>query len=408
MELRRVIFLLFATLIAGLIIFYTIHPILNWRIDAAVPGNLSTVSADLDALGELPPMPKCKSVCTKLYECNLIADQDLCTEVCPERYGRSDRECIMDTPCENITEDCMDRHQRDCEQYCRVLASCEIMDSRQCLEQCDDTSAEIMRCAMETDCDLIEQECFEFPYDVLCEPYCNRLLSCEAMAPGDFELCMETCYDESPNLVECVLEVECDQIESYCLNNAPNPLCGDYCLALVDCEWIDEEDFKLCMIDCKSESADLVECVVDAPCDEMDFCYEQDAATSGCALYCKKALDCQLMFPDRFDQCFNDCSEESIEVIDCVIESSCEEIEEVCWSNPYPLLCESACDRLNQCGIWFDAAQCYESCMGVWSTRSSQCVLDLPCEQIENDCFNPENETDEPDDFSTQSPGEGL
>jgi len=171
----------------------------------------------------------CEAVCDKLIDCGQWDEGDdqwaECMEFCEEEMNPDDEfsvgDCILEVECEEIDE-CWEEEEfePECDLYCAKLIGCDSMpwwEFEECVEGCYEEPPELIECVIETECDAIEEECYEesWPED-MCDLYCDKMVDCDYFHPMFWDLCFDTCLDESEELIECVIDVECEEIESAC------------------------------------------------------------------------------------------------------------------------------------------------------------------------------------------------
>ena len=336
----------------------------------------------------LPPVD-CQTVCAKLFECGLVDDRETCTNDCFNEFPRSLRTCIVEEVCDRIEPDCYSDQNKfaRCEQACDRMDLCGLMDPELCLVQCADFEEAEISCLLATGCSNIEPDCFGIDADQLCEPYCDKMMLCDLLAPTDLLDCLSECIDRPAQQTECVLDAECEMIPHWCFTGTTEPKCVDFCSKLAECDPVGPEDYDDCVLDCAEEMPSLVECVLFTDCDQIDFCYDSPFAVPDCHAYCDHLIECGLYDPLELTDCWQDCEIESPEVVWCTLQSLCDRIESDCLSNPLEVECRQVCDRLAQCGVSDIEPSCDAACMDEFSQDTVDCILQGSCDRIVTECL---------------------
>ena len=208
-------------------------------------------------------------------------------------------------------------------------------DWDECFAMCEQSEYEMRECVMEQECDDI-WECFEEePFEEGCIDYCWKLMECGELPPEEFSECFIECVEEPDDSIWCVLEVECEDIRE-CFEDDPwlDSICGQFCEKHVDCGLIPEGEFDECMDWCWDEPFGYIVCIIENECRELNECREEPPLEPDCPMYCEKLDECG-WFTDEDGQ-FNDdefmmCMETCFDQVDddefwCVVENECPEI----------------------------------------------------------------------------------
>ncbi len=271
-----------------------------------------------------------------------------------------------------------------CERHCEALGACELAEE-DCLERCDSGFALLREqawraCVVGADgaCQAMAACVLEEPP---CDPYCERLLSCD-LEPGD---CRLACSDEdfldsnfAPRMA-CVLAVEECTAEapmlgvSSCLEQElPGGLdCLNFCRARTECV---EGDMGACLQGCArgfggEESLLLAEaspCLnalgVEAECDALTACLPE-VPQIFCAAQCEILMACQIPVEACQESCEGDleraaCLEDARRHGDCGAQAACVGYEPERAS----LRCQRLCEQQRSCEPELDAWLCERGC----------------------------------------------
>jgi hypothetical protein len=269
-------------------------------------------------------------------------------------------------------------------------------DWDECFAMCEQSEYEMRECVMEQECDDI-WECFEEERpEQACHDYCWKMAECGEMDEREFDECLHECFQEPGDHIWCVLEVECEEIWE-CFEEEPfEEGCIDYCWKLMECGELPPEEFSECFIECVEEPDDSIWCVLEAECEEIWECFEDDPwPDSICGQFCEKHVDCDLIPEWEFDECMDWCWDEPFGYIVCIIENECRELDE-CWEEP-PLEpdCPMYCEKLAECGWFIDEdgqfnddefMMCMETCFDQVDDDEFWCVVENECPEIYR-CF---------------------
>lgn len=334
---------------------------------------------------------ECDFLCKKLNECELNDLFDDCGNYCESTYTKELKECIYDNNCDAIEIQCFSAKADipDCVALCEILEKCAKEPFEECISECPDFDKEKINCISKTECDSIVEECLEENKEKRCDLFCTQLVDCEIIGPSDFWTCKDICLDEEKALIDCVLNSSCNQVDRWCFGVRPQISCGMFCDHLTDCGYWEADSYALCMEECNLESQSLVDCVIHSECVIAELCYENPWSKPECGEYCEKLIDCNLLEPWDFVECLEECIEEPADNIWCVMNTSCAHIAHVCWDNPYQDDCANACDKMVECRFGLPFEECFALCIDLWSADTPVCILESTCDLIEDGCFQP-------------------
>jgi len=110
------------------------------------------------------------------------------------------------------------------------------------------------------------------PFIEGCGEYCDKLIECDVIPEWVFDECVESCAFEPQELVDCVIEVECQEID-WCFEDSWRQRCVDFVAAYWD-ECLDFDHFDLDeqeMIEGCTDDPEYWECLINC-WDETDTC----------------------------------------------------------------------------------------------------------------------------------------
>jgi hypothetical protein len=330
----------------------------------------------------IPAPPNCSVICTRLFECGQASNQDECMEECGG-YSLRTRRCLADADCAATAECFKQPDANECGSVCARLDQCQMADTDTCETECEEMDKAVRECIVQAACADIESDCLGFDRELACLEYCDHLLACNLdQEPTE---CFEDCLELSSGAIECALETSCDWIAPLCMDDGPD--CRDFCVKLLECEQLAPIQFTACRGVCSDESEELVACVINVECEEINRCYQDPWFWPDCERYCDRLSDCDLIDPAD-ETCPDLCRQEDPEIVWCVIDSECDQIESVCLGNPEAADCETVCGKLDQCGL--PVPGCFDLCLFDWAEITIECIFGSDCGDIDPWCFEPD------------------
>jgi hypothetical protein len=163
--------------------------------------------------------PLCLDACDRLDACGAMGDlsADYCPVVCMSAWDDVTISCLLAGNCEQLGPLCLGRPDPTCVDVCRKLTVCEMeTDIEDCAFTCTlNLADEARQCLLETPCEEIDAVCFGEQPDI-CRAVCDKAIGCGL--DEDFEACYDSCVEGYDlQLIGCVLAYPCDAIAENCL-----------------------------------------------------------------------------------------------------------------------------------------------------------------------------------------------
>ena len=230
------------------------------------------------------------------------------------------------------------------------------------------------------------------PTQIDCSIVCSKLNECELN--DRFDQCSEDCENSyTLDLKDCIFDKECEEIELSCFSESGEITdCETICGILEQCA---EIPFEGCMTECPSFDPDKTDCIINTDCDSIpEVCFEE-RKDEQCALFCAQLVECEIVSQADQWNCESMCQEEGQELINCVLGSPCEKVDRWCFGQTPRADCGMFCDHLIECGNWEfeDYALCMEEC-NLEPQSLVDCVIESEC-MILDICY--ENPWPEPE-----------
>ena len=336
----------------------------------------------------LAPNDNCFAACERLRICADPQAGTTCAADCRSQWPQGTADCVRSATCPDVGACFTAMRGPSCEEVCQKVQGCGLLLPQEncsaiCTEQWD---ADARQCMMETPCEEIPATCLPAAEGDPCVGYCNRLTECGLVEAGDEYSCIETCMAvDNPELRECVSRIGCDQIPAVCLSEKFDPVCLDACDRLDRCDALGDLSYEECPAVCFDSWDDaLLECIISRGCGELGpVCFQQyDPA---CDEVCGKLVDCQL--EDYYEDCIIVCTTDlTDEARACIQQNECGSIERLCFGQA-PNMCEVVCQKAVDCGLDSDYQACFDSCSENYDLALIGCILNNPCEQITEQCL---------------------
>lgn len=376
----------------GMVFISLFYEVDNKSAPLAAPGG----HVDPDVLDDLPSGEgygiSCTAVCWKLFECGLVAELSSCRTACADGFAGSIRVCILEEDCAAVQNECLAglvEGEDSCRAVCDKLDRCGLLDVSTCRDECVDFDDDLRSCIRDTGCPRMLSSCFGVSAinDASCSEYCDKLVYCDALPPDGLLSCLTSCLTDPTTPIECVLQTECEMLFSWCLEQTGQAKCQSYCTKMEQCDLLFfDQEREVCLASCANEPQALVECVLQVPCDHVDFCFGGSWSIPDCDSYCDKMLDCGFYGLWERDTCLDECSQETPESVWCVLSEPCDAIETSCWRNPYELDCEETCTKLLNCGLVNVDEPCMDICQNEFADDTIGCIRETPCDLIDAQC----------------------
>ena len=376
----------FALSIAAAAIFVFLLYSLVERAPETVAVDDETEVADNDAVRQRAE--ECGLACERLAICEHTLGGDGCLDLCAATWDGQTVTCIQESACREIDDTCLVEDPGEaCDEACEKALECGlVVPGEDCRELClAEWAPDLRTCLRETACDQIESVCLPAIPPDDCTVFCDRLAVCEMLIEDEQTDCLESCLTvDDPDLRDCVAAVPCELIEPVCLADDYDPLCLAVCNRIGDCGGIEDIDPDYCPAVCMASWDEQTEsCLLDSNCEELaPVCLGRPDPE--CAETCRKLMDCGLEY--EYDDCAATCSTSLADAArQCIIEVPCEQIDTVCFGAA-PDFCVVVCDKLVNCGLDEDFDVCYEACDAAPDLDLIRCILAYPCEGIVENC----------------------
>ncbi|MCZ7584500.1 MAG: hypothetical protein M5R36_14775 [Deltaproteobacteria bacterium] len=340
----------------------------------------------------------CLDSCDRVVECGLLPDVSYCLPWCLDEWDAKDRACVAATECDLIEEYCFDRTPESlCAEVCEELSECGEIDfgGSSCVDIClDRWSHEERECLLEAECGFAVEQCLDNEERVPCALVCDKLAGCGTLMEGEFGLCLDMCEQEMDSAMrDCVVSNECGEIDAVCVEGLlPEDLCADACAAAVDCGLVGAGASD-CVFICEEEWSDeLAICLADAEsCEESGQCFDEPDVV--CNELCVFLIGCGLLEEEEFEFCASGCPTEFSDAErDCMMTADCAGATGCLdGASETPVNhCPEACFRLARCGLIDVGAQldCTQTCMETWGAERVECVMGASCESAAVDCLS--------------------
>ncbi len=348
---------------------------------------------------------RCKQSCSRIDDCGLLTDRELCMPWCEDEWTVRIQDCIAAADCDRIEELCfIESEEESCAELCIELMACPWMDMEpeECVETCVGEWTKTQReCLRKADCEKAPDHCVDLHPSTDCTQVCDKLESCGFSVSDGALDCVDYCEDGMDDPAkDCVLRQECDDIESQCaLEELPSELCLLACDAAVVCELTtaDEDD---CYILCEEEwDLEIALCLAGQEiCDDAEKC--MDIAGSQCIDVCLRLIECAALNDWEYDLCIENCP---IEFSDaerqCMLASPCVDLDgcleaKGALEEDVTNECASCCAKMSECGLIDAQAQldCQQTCIEGWSQLKRNCVLQSECPAIADQCLAQDSE----------------
>ena len=333
----------------------------------------------------------CPAACEKMIACGKFESQEKCLTVCLASYPGDLRDCIVSSECEELMNACFTISSDECLDVCDRMELCGYLPWDECLRVChENTEPTTIDCINNEDtCEGIEEYCLDaFNKGAVCRDYCDRMIECGHFDSSARLECLDLCQTEEQDRIDCVFVQECDDIMDICFDPEMSPACSSYCAKIDDCGMNEllEDD---CALVCRDAQRAHIGCVQEAGCDELPWCFEADWAIPDCREYCRKLVECGEYDWQEFPLCLQDCRQEPLETLLCVLEESCSDIEVLCMRTVVDEACALSCEVMFECGLMADPDLCFSICLDAWEMWTMDCVVGSQCEEIDPFCFDP-------------------